>query len=68
MREIVKRAGDDHNIWLVYTSGSQPVQTKCGLIADALVVFRPVRLRVVDPDPYFFEHQGLYRYLPTRTP
>ena len=41
MREIEERAGTDHNIWLVYTGGSQPVQTKCGLIADALVVYRP---------------------------
>ena len=43
MREIVKRAGDGHDIWLVYTSGSQPVQKQCGLIADAL--------RGVPPDP-----------------
>ena len=67
MREIVKRAGG-HDIWLVYTSGSQAVQKQCGLIADALLVFRPIRLRVVEVDPFFFEHQGLYRYLPAETP
>lgn len=68
MSRIVKLAGDDHNIWLVYTSGAQPVQTKCGVIADALVLYRPIRFRVVEPDPFFFEHQGLYRYLPAPAP
>jgi hypothetical protein len=62
-REIVRRAGDDNTIWFVYSPGTQTVQTKCGLIADALSVIRP-RLRPVEPDPYYFEHQGLYRYLP----
>jgi mannosyltransferase len=66
MREIVKRAGS-HDIWFVYTSGSQAVQKQCGLIADALLVFRPIRLRVVEVDPFFFEHQGLYRYPPVQT-
>ena len=61
-REIVDRAGD-HDIWFVYAEGTQPVQTKCGQIADALAIIRP-RLRPVEPDPFFFEHQGLYRYLP----
>ena len=42
------------------------MQAKCGLIADALVVYRPARIRVVEPNPFFFEHQGLYRYLPAR--
>jgi hypothetical protein len=68
MREVEERAGIDHNIWLVYTSGSQAIQTKCGLIADALVIYRPTRIRVVEPNPFFFEHQGLYRYLPRETP
>ncbi len=62
-REIAQRAGSDHAIWFVYSPGTQTVQTKCGLIADALSVIRP-RLRVVEPDPYYFENQGLYRYLP----
>jgi len=62
-REIVRRVGDDNAIWFVYSPGTQTVQTKCGQIADALSVIRP-RLRPVEPDPYYFEHQGLYRYLP----
>ena len=40
-REIVQRAGDDNTIWLVYSPGTQTVQTKCGVIADALSVIRP---------------------------
>ncbi len=67
VQEIARRAGDDGAIWFVYTSGAQPVQEKCGLIADGLVLFRPNRLRVVEPNPYFFEHHGLYRYLPRET-
>jgi mannosyltransferase len=62
-REIVRRAGDDSTIWLVYSPGTQVVQTKCGVIADALSVIRP-RQAVVEPNPYYFEHQGLYRFLP----
>lgn len=64
-RQIVNRAGPKNSIWFVYTDGAQPVQEKCGLIADALVVFRPTRLRAVDQNPYFFEHHGLYHYLPS---
>jgi hypothetical protein len=61
-QQIVRRAGD-HDIWFVYTDGTQPIETKCGQIADALAIIRP-RLRPVEPDPFFFEHQGLYRFLP----
>ncbi len=63
-QDLVRRAGD-HDIWFVYTEGTQPMQTKCGQIADALSVIRP-RVSPVEPDPFFFEHQGLYRYLPPR--
>ena len=61
-KEIVQRAGD-HDIWFVYTDGTQSIDTKCGQIADALAILRP-RLRPVEPDSFFFEHQGLYRFLP----
>jgi hypothetical protein len=64
MSQLARRAGNAHAIWLVYTDGTQPIVDKCGLVADALVLFRPNRLRVVEPDPYFFEHHGLYHYLP----
>jgi hypothetical protein len=64
VREIQRRAGPDATIWFVYTDGAQNVQEQCGLVADALLVFRPIRLRVVEPDPYFFEHHGLHRYAP----
>jgi hypothetical protein len=64
-REIVRRAGD-HDIWFVYAPGTDTIRAKCGHVADALAVIRP-RLRAVEPDPYFFEHQGLYRYLPQPT-
>jgi mannosyltransferase len=65
VREIVRRAGPHHTIWLVYTEGTQAVQTKCGTIADALSLLRP-RSSVIEPDPYYFEHQGLYEYTPKR--
>jgi hypothetical protein len=61
-KEIVQRAGD-HDIWFVHTDGTQSIDTKCGQIADALAILRP-RLRPVEPDSFFFEHQGLYRFLP----
>ena len=47
----------------MYTPGTQPIQTKCGLIADTLSLSR-TRVRAVEPDPYFFENQGLYEYPP----
>lgn len=62
-RDIVQRTGADHTIWLVYTDGAQPVQAKCATIADALSLVRP-RTNVIEPDPYYFEHQGLYGYAP----
>jgi uncharacterized membrane protein len=64
VQEIARRARDERSIWFVYTSGAAPVQEKCRLIADGLSIFRPNRLRVVEANPYFFEHQGLYRYPP----
>ncbi len=60
--EILRRAGNN-TIMFVYTSGTQPLQTKCGLIADTLSLSRP-RIRSIEPDPYFFENQGLYEYPP----
>jgi mannosyltransferase len=62
-KDIIRRAGDDHTIWFVYTPGAQAVQTKCGVIADTLSVIRP-RVRSIEPNPYFFENQGLYKYAP----
>jgi uncharacterized membrane protein len=64
IQEIQRRADPDANIWFVYTAGTQKVQEQCGLVADALLVYRPIRLRVIEPDPYFFEHHGLHRYAP----
>lgn len=64
MKRIEASAGANTVIWFVYTAGTRTIQEKCGLIADALLVFRPTRLRVVEPNVYFFEHHGLYRYLP----
>jgi hypothetical protein len=63
-QELVRRAGE-HTIWFVYVDGTQPIDTKCGQISDALALIRP-RTRAVEPDPFFFEHQGLYRFLPKR--
>ncbi len=60
--EILRRAGD-HSILFVYTSGTQALPTKCGLIADTLSLSRP-RVRAVEPDLYFFENQGLYEFPP----
>jgi hypothetical protein len=59
-KQILQRAGD-HSVLFVYTSGTQPLQTKCGLIADTLTLAR-TRVRAVEPDPYFFENQGLYEF------
>jgi hypothetical protein len=61
--EILRRAGANQMILFVYTSGTQPLQTKCGSIADALSLSR-TRVRTIEPDPYFFENQGLYEYPP----
>jgi mannosyltransferase len=65
VKEINQRAGANNTIWFVYTNGAQELDTKCGLIADGLSVIRS-RLRVIEPDPYFFENQGLYQYPPSR--
>ena len=59
-----ERGRRQHDLVRVHAGRASRCRTKCGLIADALSVFRPTRLRVVEPNPYFFEHQGLYRYLP----
>jgi hypothetical protein len=61
MRRVERLAGGA-TIWFVYTAGTQTLQEKCGQVADALIVFRPVRTRVIEPDPYFFEHHGLYKF------
>ncbi len=52
----------DHTIWLVFTDNGTPADAQCAKIADVLTVHRPGRIRELEPDPYFFEHQGLYRY------
>ncbi len=58
---ILKRAGN-HAIWFVYTNNGTDVDRQCDAIADFLSLRRPNRVRELEPDPYFFEHQGLYRY------
>jgi hypothetical protein len=51
-----------HTVWFVFTDNGTPADQKCGKIADVLTLHRPGRVRELEPDPYFFEHQGLYRY------
>jgi hypothetical protein len=51
-----------HTIWFVYTDNQTPADTQCAKVADDLALTRPNRTRALEPDPYFFEHQGLYRY------
>lgn len=63
-KAVAERAGPGSTIWLVDTTGAPLVDKKCGQIADALTLFRPARVRQIEPNPYFFEHQGLYRYPP----
>jgi 4-amino-4-deoxy-L-arabinose transferase-like glycosyltransferase len=63
-RAVVDRAGPDHTIWFVSISDSPIVAEKCGGIGDALSLLRPGRVRLFEPDPYFFEHQGLVKYPP----
>ena len=63
-KAVVDRAGPGSTIWLVDTVGAPLVSKKCGQIADALARFRPTRVRVIESNPYFFEHHGLSRYLP----
>ncbi len=59
--QILNRAGR-HAIWFVYTNNGTEVDRQCDAIADFLSLRRPNRVRELEPDPYFFEHQGLYRY------
>jgi hypothetical protein len=61
---LVSLAGPDHSIWFVYKPEQPLVQRACDRLADVLTVFRPSRLRLVEPNPYFFEAQGLYRFTP----
>ncbi|MEP6626164.1 MAG: hypothetical protein ABJC79_17080, partial [Acidimicrobiia bacterium] len=51
-----------HTIWFVFTSNGTPADQQCSKIADVLTLHRPGRVRELEPDPYFYEHQGLYRY------
>jgi mannosyltransferase len=59
--QVLNRAGR-HAIWFVYTNNGTFVDQQCDAIADFLSLRRPNRIRELEPDPYFFEHQGLYRY------
>jgi mannosyltransferase len=58
---VLALAGN-HTIWFVFTNNGTPADQKCGKIADVLSLHRPGRVGELEPDPYFFEHQGLYRY------
>jgi mannosyltransferase len=58
----VERLAGDHTIWFVYTDNGTPADAKCTKVADDLSLRRPNRTRPLEPDPYFFEHQGVYRY------
>ncbi|MBM3676010.1 MAG: hypothetical protein FJW88_13920 [Actinobacteria bacterium] len=66
-RRLLRRAGPEAQVWLVYTDGEARMTEQCSRIADTLALLRPERTRVIEPDPYFFEHHGLYRY-PAETP
>jgi mannosyltransferase len=59
--DLDRQAGD-HTIWFVYTDNGTPADGRCVEVADELSVLRPNRTHPLEPDPYFFEHQGLYRY------
>ena len=58
----VLRLAGTHTVWFVDTNNGTAVDQKCSKIADLLTLHRPGRVRELEPDPYFFEHQGLYRY------
>jgi len=62
-RRLLRMAGP-HTIWFVYTNNGAEADQKCNTIADYLTFARPNRTRELEPDPYFFEHQGVYRYPP----
>ena len=58
----VLRLAGTHTVWFVDTNNGTPSDQKCSKIADLLTLHRPGRVRELEPDRYFFEHQGLYRY------
>ena len=58
----VLRLAGTHTVWFVDTNNGTSADKKCSKIADLLTLHRPGRVRELEPDPYFFEHQGLYRY------
>lgn len=62
-RRLLEIAGD-HTIWFVYTNNGAEADRKCEKVADYLTLARPFRTRELEPDPYFYEHQGIYRYPP----
>ncbi len=58
----VLRIAHGHTIWFVDTNNGTLVDQQCVKVADNLSLHRPDRVRELEPDPYFFEHHGLYRY------
>lgn len=58
----VLRLAGDHAIWLVDTNNGTIADQQCAKVADELTLHRPGRVRELQPDPYFFEHHGVYRY------
>ena len=58
----VLRLAGPHTIWLVDTNNGTVADQQCAKVADFLTLHRPGRVRELEPDPYFFEHHGLYRY------
>ncbi len=60
----VLRLAGTHTVWFVDTNNGTAADQKCSKIADLLTLHRPGRVHELEPDPYFFEHQGLYRYPP----
>ena len=49
-QEILRRAGAHQSDLFVYTPGTQPIQTKCGTIADTLSL-SPHSGAAIEPDP-----------------
>ena len=60
--ERVLRMAGANAIWFVYTNNDTIADQQCAKVADFLTLHRPGRVRELEPDPYFFEHHGLYRY------
>lgn len=58
----VLRIAKGRTIWFVDTNNGTFVDQQCVKVADNLTLHRPDRVRELEPDPYFFEHHGLYRY------